>query len=344
MASGLYIDALVLKHQVTGDPQCLSRAERTWRVVKNVYACSQVHGIGCFLRPYGGYQVMTKFMEPLGTDQASPLFSGLYRYLRHADRRTGADIERIMLQTLQWYAAQNFEYLYYKTFIHSWNPDDELSQHANSYYLPAIACAARVTGERRWQKILDERLPLFANGHYNVCAAFCWGTDLVVLADLLGERFDRCFARPVLDAGYDYCRQMLAEYTEPGGLKRVCPESAEPGFRPHVDPKFDPESWEGNAMGFAYFATRHAGRAWPRHEADFLIALAALGYERDKVLAEAADVLLRRRRVPEDFSAFLAEDYAAMPETIHLYARSVGVGMVQWWRNAWALLSAARGD
>ena len=46
-----------------------------------------------------------------------------------------------------------------------------------------------------------------------------------------------------------------------------------------------------------------------------------------------------RRRVPQDFTSFLSEDYGDLPETVHLYARSVGVGMVQWLRNYWLLRS-----
>ena len=348
LASGLYIDGLILQHELTGDSSCLDRAAERWGIVKNVYSCSQVHGIGTFLRPYGGYQRMHQFMEPLGTDQASPLFNGLYRYLKHADERTAADITRVMLQTLEWYAAQNFEYFYYKCFLHSYDPHQaprlgwDPSQHMNSYFLPACAWAANVAGDQKWQEVLHERLPLFASGHYNVCPAFCWGSDLTNLADIMGRRFGEFFTRDVLEGGSERCQQMLAQYGEPGTVKRVCPESAEPDFEPHVETDFDPDNWSTN-LGFAYFHPRHGGRARPRHEIDFLIALASLGYEREQTAAQAMELLSHRTRVPEDFTAFLSTDYDKLPETVHLYARSVGVYMVQWWRDYWLLRAAVQG-
>ena len=98
MSMGLYLDGLVLKYQVTGDTECLLTAQRVWAMIYNVYACSQVHGIGSFLRPYGGFETMHRFLEPLGTDQASPLFSGLYRYLPHAAPAEAETMRRVMRQ------------------------------------------------------------------------------------------------------------------------------------------------------------------------------------------------------------------------------------------------------
>ena len=333
LTTGLYIDGLILKYKVTGDEACLGRLAELWAIVKNVYACSQVHGIGCFLRPYGGYLGMSKWMEPLGTDQASPLFSGLYRYLEYADAETRADITRIMLQTLEWYEAQNFEYFYYKFFLHSYSPKEELSEHPNSYYLPAIAWAATVSGDSKWKTYLEQRLSLFSEGRYNICPAFCWGSDLCVLADIMGEEFGETFDRDMLEAGYQRCQEKLSEYDEPGTVKRLCPESADPDFVPGLDPSFDPEQ----GMGYAYFSTRHQGRARPRQEIDFLVALAALGYRQEEVTRQAVELLSHRRHVPADFTHWLADDYDRLPESVHIYARAVGTIMVEWWRNYWAI-------
>ncbi|MCK5118919.1 MAG: hypothetical protein KAQ78_05020, partial [Candidatus Latescibacteria bacterium] len=169
MSMGSYLDGLVLKYEVTGDSECLSRAERIWKVISEIYSCSQVHGIGSFLRPYGGFEQMHRFIEPLGTDQASPLFSGLYRYLAHADARDATDIRRVMLKTLEWYEQQNFQYFYYKSFIHRYTPGDPLANHPNSYYLPAIAWAADTfPNDEQWRRHLDERLGYFVSGQYPV--------------------------------------------------------------------------------------------------------------------------------------------------------------------------------
>jgi hypothetical protein len=339
MSMGLYLDALVLKHKVTGDASCLERAAAVWGTIHKIYSCSQVHGIGCFLRPYAGFEGMARFMEPLGTDQASPLFSGLYRYLPYAGG-AASDIRRLMLRTLEWYERQGFQYFYYKSFIHRYEPGDPLAHHANSYYLPAIAWAAKESPEDdRWVRHLEERLDHFRTGGYVLCRpgggplAFCWGSDLPILRDLLGSKFNETFTSGLLNEAHRVLLQDMSGWEENGTVRRICPESAEPGFEPHVDPSFDAKK----DFGFAYFATRHHGRARPRHEIDFLIALAAVGYDRERTAAKAAELLALRRDVPRDFTAFLADDYHCLPETVHLYARSVGPIMVEWWRNYWLL-------
>jgi len=86
--AGYYIEALVLKHELTGDAAALERAFEIWNRYKLVYYASQVYGIGSFLRPYGGFAGgfagMSRWMEPLGTDQASPLLCGQYALWKHA--------------------------------------------------------------------------------------------------------------------------------------------------------------------------------------------------------------------------------------------------------------------
>jgi len=344
MSMGLYLDGLMLQYEVTGDNVCLERAERIWTIIERVYSISQVYGIGSFLRPYGGFLTMGQFMEPLGTDQASPLFSGLYRYLPHSGN-AATDIRRIMLQTLEWYERQGFQYSYYKSFIHRYAPGDPLAHHANSYYLPALAWAAREFHmDERWEQHLAERLGHFQSGGYMLWLAgsgqpaFCWGSDLIILKDILGPRFDEVFTTAMLDGAYAELNNILGEYEQPGFFKRVCPESAEPGFQHSVDPNFDPED-VAKHLGHAYFATRHHGRHRPRHESHVLLALASIGHKPDETLARAAELLALRSRVPFDFTDMMAEDYDKLPETVHIYARSVGVSMVGWWRDYWLLRS-----
>src|SRR5688572_15069923 len=234
---GLYIDGLVRKYEVTGDAKCLERAHSLWRVLRNVYSCSQVYGIGSFLRPYGGYEGMNTFVEPLGTDQASPMFSGLYLYQKYADDTTKAQIADVLLNSLIWYERQGFEYFYYKCFIHEWNVT---YQHAASYYLQGIAWAAQVTGEQKWRDHLDAKMALFQQEGFtpfgNGQGSFCWGSDIVVLADIMGDDFTKFITPEMLRASYESCQARLAEYTEPGVIKRIFPESAKPGFKPYLKP------------------------------------------------------------------------------------------------------------
>lgn len=340
MAMGLYLDGLVLQHQVTGNTTCLEQAGRIWNILHAIYSSSQIHGIGSFLRPYGGFETMHRFLEPLGTDQASPLFSGLYRYLPYAAPAEAEAIHRVMRQTLEWYEQQGFQYFYYKCFIHPYTPGKPIANHANSFYLPAIAWAARTFPEDpRWQRHLDERLACFVEGKYPVYPkgshqpTFCWGSDLCILKELLGDRFGEIFTPARMDEAYAAINEVLNRYHEPGTVRRICPESANPDFKPSVA-DFNPEK---DTMGFAYFHTRHHGRTRPRHEIDFLIALAAIGYRREEASRHAAELMALWRTVPSDFTSFLSADYDRLPDTVHLYSRSVGVQLVGWWRNYWLL-------
>ena len=249
-------------------------------------------------------------------------------------------MRRVMRQSLEWYEQQDFEYFYYKSFIHPYTPGDPIAYHANSYYLPAIAWTAQTfPADGRWQRHLDERLGYFVSGGYPLYArgslqpTFCWGSDLCVLRELLGSRFDEVFTTALLDEAYAAVNEVIAGYHEPGCTRRMCPEAADPQFQPSVDLQFDAE----HGVGFAYFSTRHHGRHRPMNEIDFLIALAVIGYRREETARRAAELMALRRQVPEDFTSLLVDDYDLLPETVHLYARSVGVQLVEWWRNYWLL-------
>ena len=345
MSMGLYVDGLVLKYQATGEQACLDRAQQIVETIMKVYSCSQVHGKGTFLRPYGGFETMHQFMEPLGTDQSSPLFSGLYRYLPHASDAEARELRRMMLRSLEWYEQQDFSYFYYKSLIHRSTPGDPIANHTNSYYFPAIAWAAHQDQDAaRWQEHLEAWLERFRTGAYPVYPkgsfqpTFCWGSDLPILKDILGDRFDELFTEEKLDQAFSHAREILTRYDEPGVVRRLCPESAEPGFQPSIA---DKSTW--GVLGFAYSHTRHQGRTRPRHEIDFLLALAAIGYRSEETAGLAAELMAHRKAVPRDFTAFLSEDYEKLPETVHLYARSVGVSMLGWWRNVWLLANVMKG-
>lgn len=332
MSMGFYIDGLIRQYQVTQDSACLEKAHKVWRVIKNIFYCSQVYGTGCFLRPYGGYEKMGEFMEPLGTDQASPLFSGLYLYMKYADSATQSEITDILLKTLEWYEKQDFKYFYYKFMIHEW---DARLQHAASFYLPAIAWAAKVTGKPKWRNYLKNKIKLFEKKEFNLYRSFNWGSDLLVFAELLDGEFSKCLPQKLLDQAYETCQKEIN--AELGMIKHLYPESKKTGFKPYLMPDFDKEK----GMGFAYFSCVHGGRSRPRKKLDFLCCLAGLNYP--GMLQQALKILSLRQNVPYDFTSFLHEDYEILPEEVNIYARSTGVIMVEWWRNYWLLRGLSDG-
>lgn len=335
MTMGLYLDGLVLQYELTGDADLLERALRLWQAIEKTFYASQVHGHGCFLRPYGGFLTMEKFMEPLGTDQATNLFSGLYRYLPHAkDEGHAENIRRVMLETLRWYERKGFKYFYYKMILHG---NVRSGCHSNSYFLPAIAWAATVEPENpRWGEYLDIRLELYRSGVAKLQPTFHWGSDLGVLRDVLGERFGEVFTPELLEEARQEQEAALAEFETPGLFKRACPESADPDFQPYVA-ELDPEKDSSFRLliGFPFLQTRHHGRSRPRHESHVMLGLASVGCRPAETLARAGELLAARSQVPGDFMHFMSEDYDRIPETAHLYARSVGVILVGWWRDYW---------
>ena len=124
-----------------------------------------------------------------------------------------------MLKTLTWYEQQDFAYFYYKSFVHAW---DVGGQHAASYYLPAIAWAAKLTGDKRWRDHLAAKLALFADPQFQIYrwgqGSFCWGSDLPILKELIGaEQFAKTFTTSMLAGAFEHCLEDLKKYREPGG-------------------------------------------------------------------------------------------------------------------------------
>jgi hypothetical protein len=338
LTAGLYMEALVLKLEVTGDPPALEEAWRVWEPYRLVYYASQVFGSGAFLRPYGGFaggfETMARWAEPLGTDQASPLLSGLYGLWRHASGPAKDEIADIVVATLSWYERQGFRYLWYKALMHEWQ---STQQHAGSFYLPALAFAAKVTGDGKWREHLQERVLLFRDPAYNAYETFNWGGDMVMLADLMGPQFREAFPQALLDRGREMWREQRATYTMPGMVRYVChqnPEVHEPDFEPFTVPR--------GIYNLEPDFLVHQARERPASGAGshFLCALARLGDP--GALEEAAEVAGHFRQVPEHFTVFLTEDHDRLPEDgcVRLQSRLVGTGMVGWYRNYWALRKA----
>ena len=315
--AGYYIEALVLKYELTADSKALEQAFKIWDTYKQVYYASQVYGIGSFLRPYGGraadatrgggygsgFEGLGRWMEPLGTDQASPLLSAQYALWKHAKGGGKKELADIIIKTLSWYEQQDFCYLWYKSYIHWWNKGG----HAGSYYLPAIAFAAQVTGEEKWQKLLQEKLPLAQGSGSNLMTTFKWGSDLVMLADLLGPDFEKAFPQTLLDSSYEEALKYLATFTLPG-------MSVPRGWGSRQRP---------TEQGFY-----------------FLCGLAGLGHP--GAAEKALSVLSASKKVPEDFTVFLNEDSEKLPLAgyVQLQARAVGRPLVRWYLNYWILRKA----
>lgn len=328
MNMGLYLDGLLLKYQATGNTKCLDRAGQLWQTVEKIYSCSQIFGIGSFLRPYGGFKEMGRFAEPLGTDQAGPLFNGLYRYMSHTENAVKSAIEKVMLRTLSWYEQQDFSYFYYKNMIHRWEPPLD---HAASYYLPAIVWASTISEDQRWKEHAQQRLADLDTPRQDMVRAFQWGSDLPILYELLVNRAVEFLSNSRLQKILSKVRKQLESYKEPCTAKRIHPESSKPNFHSSMNPL--PKADE--RLGHPLFFCIHPGRVRPRHELHTLCGLAAMGVAEAR--QQALKLMALWQNVPRDFTLMLTDDYKDMPQQIKLYTRAVGPRLVEWFRNYWLL-------
>ncbi len=309
ITAGLYMDGLVLESEATGDAAPLDRAREVWRTYREVYYASQVHGEGAFLRPYGGraggFQGLSQWAEPLGTDQASPFLSAQYALLKHASEAEREEIARLILGALGWYERQGFRYLYYKSLIHGWDAEPPYcTPHAGSYYFPACAFAYSQTGHEKWLQHIRSRLPLTTGSGKAFMETFIWGSDVLMLKALLGSEFEALFPRELQARGCAEALNSLSQYDEAG-------------LPAGVDPV--------------------QGRSRPYNVVQFLCGLAALGHPGARERAEQALGLWRR--VPEDFTFFAFEDREQLPlgRYMQLQACAVGTQLVAWYRNYWRL-------
>jgi len=309
LTAGLYMDALVLEHELTGDAAALERAREIWRTYREVCYASQVHGEGAFLRPYGGraggFRGLAEWAEPLGTDQASPFLSAQYALWRHAGDADREEIARLIVGALGWYERQGFRYLYYKSLIHGWDADPPYgTPHAGSYYFPACAFAYRATGDEKWLAHIRSRLELTTGSGKAFMETFIWGSDLVMLKAVLGTGFEALFPPELLALGYQEALSYLARFDE---------------------------------AGLTAGGTPGEGRSRPGNAFHFVCGLAALGHPGAAERAER--VLGQWRRVPEDFTVFAFEDRDQLPREryVQLQACAVGTQLVAWYRNYWRL-------
>lgn len=333
--AGHYMEGLVLKYELTDDEAALDRAKEVWSSCWDVFSQSEVYGgLGCFLRPYGGFDKMETFGEPLGTDQAAPLLYGSYRLLEHVDGNTRTRIVDMLVRTLKWYADRNYTHRYYKSFTVSWHPP---LHHQASFYLPALALAAVETQDEHWWNDLETHLDrqlnddAFVESERGVAWGFKQG-GLLILQEILGDTFEEYLTPNTVDQMSDEVTAWLSEYDE-DWVKPICPESTDPGFEPYQSSEVDP--YDG--FGWAHNAWVHGGRERPRHEITVLTQLAGLG--RDDAIEQAIDLLELRRTVPEEFTQWLSDDYEDLPDAVHIRSRSVGAVMVDWWRQYWVLRS-----
>jgi len=170
-----------------------------------------------------------------------------------------------------------------------------------------MAFAAQVTGEEKWRKLLQEKLPLAQGSGSDLMNTFKRGSDLVMLAELLGPDFEQAFPQALLDSGYQEALEYLAQFTLPG---MTAPAGSGARTRPEE-------------RGFY-----------------FLCGLVTLGHP--GAAEKALSVLSAPKKVPEDFTTFLSDDSDKLPKTryVQLQARAVGYQLIMWYRNYWILRKA----
>lgn len=148
MNYGFYLTYLYEKYNATGDCKVLEQMKQTMEMIFKIYEISQQIENGFFGRPYGGLNRIVHNKEPLGTDQIAPLLSGVGLYRNIASDIEKRKIDQMVVDSLEWYRKQGYQYLWYKFFIHKYT--DKNMSHALNFYLPCAYWAYNFTGDIKY--------------------------------------------------------------------------------------------------------------------------------------------------------------------------------------------------
>lgn len=152
---GVYLDMLKYAYLGTGDAYYLDEIHRVCRLLVRIFDKSQSIEPGFFKRPYGGLGAVRQRQEPLGTDQAYAILAGTREVYDLLEPDLQAEVKRMTVDSLLWYARQGYRYVYYHIHYHAIEagPFDKGTfggRHALSYYVPALLWCYEITGERRF--------------------------------------------------------------------------------------------------------------------------------------------------------------------------------------------------
>jgi len=174
-ASGKYIRALLNKHRVTGDPQCVERARRTFQALKMLWEnaarwvpawCASPelnpYGRGWMPKPFAGIKNVANMTE-CSPDQYTDITLGLERFLRDAanaeERRV---IEEMVLSFADWWFRHDYT-TNYEGGCCWWKlrPD---CIHVISFFLYLNALAGSFSPAKRYEQGLEIWLKLLPEG------------------------------------------------------------------------------------------------------------------------------------------------------------------------------------
>ena len=138
MVNGAFASAMLLKYKLTGDPEALERARRTFRGLWHVAEIGKELEFGFLPKIYGG-----RFSPETSTDQYLYILNAFdeYRRMKECSAAERAEIEELIVAAVEFWRKRNYCYTYFIFENMKWPP---------LRFPSFLALAYNVTGNKKY--------------------------------------------------------------------------------------------------------------------------------------------------------------------------------------------------
>lgn len=140
MVQGTFLSAMCSKYRVTGNPDSLKKAARTFQGILHVYEISRQIAPGFYCKPWGG-----RLTDETSSDQYIYTLYGLDDYFPLAPRREQKKIREMIISMVSFWLDRNYDWNYYGVPIH-WR---------QCRFISFMALAVKYDGGPRFQTELN---------------------------------------------------------------------------------------------------------------------------------------------------------------------------------------------
>lgn len=146
MCHGFYLLSLVYQHKVTGAPQSLALARRTFEAIWAVYQMAPPAERGFLTKPYGG-----KLSRETHADQYFPVVLGLAAYHDLATAEERLRTLEMITHFADWWIRQQYKLVYFGIPI-------QISGRTRLNLMPLFGLAYQLSGETKYRDELLSQL------------------------------------------------------------------------------------------------------------------------------------------------------------------------------------------
>ncbi len=113
MTTGAYISAMVLKHQLTGKPEPLKLAMKSFQALVSLYERCRKRETGYFCKSYGG-----GITSQTSSDQYTYVMAGMDRIFPYLEASAQEQAAKMVVEMTGWWMDKNYSYPYYGRPLH----------------------------------------------------------------------------------------------------------------------------------------------------------------------------------------------------------------------------------